>query len=136
MHISQHGKPMKALTFALALLCGAFAFTPSAEARPPVQAGVGIGVGVRVGGFANGLQVVIGNPGFNQRYVAAGLAWVDEPYIYWQTIRDPFTGRVHRVQRIGTYRRQVVIYLDTWTNTYGYFDSYGNPIPWNGGRRW
>lgn len=125
---------MKTLTLGLALLCSAFALTGTAEARPPVaQANVHVGVGV---GFANGLQVVIGNPGFNQRYVAVGQAWVNEPYIYWRTIRDPFTGRIVTVRQVGTYRRLVVLYLDRVTNTYGYFDSYGNPIPWYGARGW
>ena len=123
---------MKAFTLALALVAGSFFLTETAQAGhcPPVTAGVSVGVNV---GFANGFQVVIGAPGFNQRYIAVAQVWVNEPYIYWTTVRDPFTGRIVPVRRVGVWRHLTWLYLDQVTGNYGYFDSYGNPIRWYGG---
>lgn len=99
---------MKRLTLALALaLGGIFAVTQEAAAQ------VNFGINVR-----------------NQRYVAAGQAWVNEPYIYWQAIPDVTTGRVRVVPRTGFTRRLVWLYLDTYTSSYFYLDRLGNPVPY------
>lgn len=115
---------MKRFALALLLIVGASFF--SAQEASAGQFQLGIGVGVARGA----VQVQIGGGGFNQRYVAAGQAWVNEPYIYWQSIPDPVTGRIYRVQRIAYTRRLVVLYYDRLLGGYGYFDRYGNPIPY------
>ncbi|MBX9686923.1 MAG: hypothetical protein K2X27_09490 [Candidatus Obscuribacterales bacterium] len=120
---------MKKLILAAALLCGGFILAPSAVQAAPLNIGVGVGVGFGTGG----VYLNLGSVAFNQRYVVAGQAWVNEPYIYWINVPDPFTGRVYPVQRIGYTRRLVVLYLDTWQGGYGYFDRWGNPVPY---RRW
>ena len=126
---------MKRLFMAMSLMVVGVLFTAQEANAGHVGAGVGlqiggggVGFGLSVGGGA--VRLNIGGAGFNQRYVAAGQAWVNEPYIYWQSIPDPTTGRIYRVQRIGYTRRLVVLYLDTWTGGYGYFDRFGNPIPY------
>ncbi len=110
-----------------------------------VGAGVGVGVGhnhgaVNLGiGFGiarGGINLTVGSVGFNQRYVMAGQAWVNAPYIWYQYVPDPFTGRVVPVQRIGYTRRLVVLYYDTWQGGYGYFDQFGNPVPYNNRLPW
>lgn len=132
---------MKRLLFAAALLlCGFTAMQSEAQASP-IRIGVGVGVnGVGVGaGFGiarNGINLNIGTVGFNQRYVVAGQAWVNEPYFYWVNIPDPRTGRVVPVRRVGYTRRLVVLYLDTWQGGYGYFDRWGNPVPYNNRFPW
>lgn len=110
------------LALALAA-CTAFAVPEAAQAA---NANVRVGVSFSTG-FVN---FAVGTAAFNQRYVVAGQAWVNEPYVYWINVPDPTTGKVYRVQRIGYTRRLVVLYLDTWTGTYGYFDRWGNPVPW------
>lgn len=113
---------MKRFVLALLLIVGASSFCAQEASASQFQLGIGVGRG--------GVQLQIGSVGFNQRYVAAGQAWVNEPYIYWQSIPDPLTGHVYRVQRIGYTRRLVVLYYDRLLGGYGYFDRYGNPIPY------
>jgi hypothetical protein len=91
--------------------------------------------GVNLGFQPNGFQFNVG-AGFNQRYVAAGQAWVNEPYVYWRRVPDVTTGKVHLVPQVGYTRRLVVLYLDTWTSTYFYRDSMGNVVPWPLLPRW
>lgn len=64
------------------------------------------------------------------RYQFHFLAWIDEPYIAYRMVPDPYTGRVHRVQVIRYNRILRKIYYDRQTNTYGYFDNFGNPVPY------
>ncbi len=113
-----------ALTAAL-MFCGLFAAMPAAQAAP-----IRIGVGV---GFSNG-GVHFQAGGFdNQRYVQAGMVVVYEPYFYTRRIWNASTGRVEVVKAVGYNRRQVWLYLDTWTNSYFYFDSAGNLLPYRSG---
>lgn len=64
------------------------------------------------------------------RYVFHFLAWVDEPYIAYRVIPDPYTGRYHKVRVLRYNRVLVRVYLDRMSNTYGYFDRFGNPVPY------
>ena len=64
------------------------------------------------------------------RYVLHFLAWIDEPYIAYRVIPDPYTGKVHTIPTIRYRRVLTPIYLDRLTNTYGYFDRFGNPVPY------
>lgn len=114
---------MKKFALAAALLFGAAFLVPQSASAAQVNVGVGFSVG--------GFNFSIGSAAFNQRFVAVGQAWVNEPYVYWQNVPDPTTGRIYRVQRIAYTRRLVVLYLDTWQGGYGYFDRWGNPIPYN-----
>ncbi len=114
-----------ALTAAL-LFCGLFAVTQETQASP-----IRIGVGV---GFSNGgVRVQVGGLN-NQRYVAAGMAVVYEPYFYNVPVVNVTTGRVVIVQRVGYNRRQVWLYLDTWSGSYVYFDRFGNLMPYRANR--
>lgn len=144
----------RVLSIAALLLVGFFGSGNVQAAPQHLHAGVGVGVGVGHvgvgvgvghthvgiglgGGFGiarGGINLTVGSIGFNQRYVVAGQAWVNEPYIWYQYVPDPFTGRVVPVQRIGYNRRLVVLYYDTWQGGYGYFDRFGNAVPYN--NRW
>lgn len=81
--------------------------------------------------FSRGsVGVVIGTVPFNQRYVAVHQAWVDQYYFYWTMIPDLTTGRLVPVRQVGYYRRLVWVYYDRVTGLSGYFDAYGNAMPW------
>lgn len=145
---------MKRWLIALALVCAGLTASASAAQAAGLEIGarLGVGVGTQVGGGAGikigigsnvgigfasgGVNLQVGTVAFRQRFIPVGQVWVNEPYIYWQTIADPFTGRLVRVQRIGYTRRLTVLYLDTWQGGYGYFDRWGNPIPWNSRFPW
>lgn len=64
------------------------------------------------------------------RYAFHFLAWINDPYIAYQVIPDPYTGRFHTVPVVRYNRILVRVYLDRITNTYGYFDRFGNPVPY------
>lgn len=116
---------MKLFTLTAALLfCGLFAAPQKAQA-------IGIGVGVGVG---NGGVCVSVGPMLNQRFLAAGMAVVYEPYIYTRPVVNVTTGKVEMVRQVGYTRRQVWLYLDTWSNSYFYFDRYGNLLPYQPNR--
>jgi len=121
---------MKRFALTLALLLGGFFCLQTQAQAAHVQLGIGLGVGT------GGIHLNVGTQAFNQRYVPVGQAWVNEPYVYWQNVPDPVTGRIYRVQRIAYTRRLVVLYYDNWQGGYGYFDRWGNPIPWNNRFPW
>ena len=64
------------------------------------------------------------------RYVPVFQAWIDEPYVVYRWVLDPLTGNLVPVPVVYTYRRLVWVYLDRVTNTYGYFDRFGFPVPY------
>ena len=64
------------------------------------------------------------------RYVFVALAYVNEPYFIYRPVRNPQTGQVVVVPVVYYQRRLVQVYLDQLTNTYFYFDSFGNPTPY------
>lgn len=68
------------------------------------------------------------NVNLNNRYVFHFLAWIDEPYIAYRTIADPYNGKWHRIPVVRYQRVLKRIYYDRLTNTYGYFDRFGNPV--------
>lgn len=119
---------MKRLAFVAALLCGSLFFASNSEAAP-------VKTKPKTGSFAAGaVNLAVGTANFNQRYVAVAQAWVDEPYIFWRAVPDPYTGQVRQIPAVAYSRRLVWLYYDQVSNTYGYFDVYGNPVPYQGSR--
>lgn len=88
---------------------------------------------LRLGVTVGQVQVQLGGGVFNQRLVPVFQAWVNEPYIFWRVVPDPANGRVYRVPEVRYTRRLVWVYYDRVTNAYGYFDRFGNPVPYQVG---
>lgn len=108
---------------AIGLCVGVSSPAQAAHGRLNINLGVG-NAGVYVGVGNAGFR----NAGYGQRYVPSGIAVVNEPIYRWVVVRDPLTGATTRVVRTYWVRRAVQLYLDTWTGTQFYIDSYGNPV--------
>ena len=81
-------------------------------------------------GAQNSQQYFIPN-----RYIPVFQAWIDEPFIFYRVVPSP-NGPVP-LPSIGYNRRLVQVFYDRVTNAYGYFDQFGNPVPYKSQRyRW
>jgi hypothetical protein len=91
--------------------------------------------GLRLGITAGRVNVQVGGVVFSNfagRLVPVFQAWVNEPYVFWRVVPDQF-GRIYRIPEVRYTRRLVWVYYDQVTNSYGYFDRFGNPVPYRTG---
>ncbi len=74
-------------------------------------------------------NVVIVN---NQRYVPAFIGVVNETYVTYRLVRNPYTGRIVSVPVVLNRSFPVQVYYDRVTNVYFYLNAFGNPVPYFG----